>query len=296
MILQGARDDLGRGSRIPVHQHHDGIIVPVIAVLGDIGFLGLRATAMGHHRLSLLQELIGHRHAFVQQAARIVAQIEDQTMDIALAQRLKVVLQFAAGGLVELLDRDVGDTRPEPDSFTHAVARDFVARHRERKGLLAAFARDHDSDLRAPRTLQQIGHFGGGQVIGGLVVHLHDDIARPQARLVRRGGGERRHDNGFAVERAHLHADAEIVALLVLAEELVIARIEEIRMWIEGAEHPRNGALVDGLVGIDGFGKILFHQSIDAGKRFQAGADLVTLAIGGGGRRLDLRSIDSAHN
>ena len=55
----------------------------------------------------------------------------------------------------------------------------------------------------------------------------------------------------FPLTRPHLHADAVIVAPLVFAQELIIARIEEVRVRIERAQHARNGALVNGFVGID---------------------------------------------
>ena len=165
---------------------------------------------------------------------------------------------------------------------------------RESDGLLAAFAGNHDGDLRAARTFQQVGHFGGGEVVGGLIVHLHDDVARPQARAIGGRTGERRDHDGLAVERPHLHADAEVVALLVFAQELVIAGIEEIGVRVERAQHARDGALVDGFIGIHLVGEVLFDQAIDAGEGFQAGADFVA-AVADGGRRLDLGSEDAAN-
>ena len=81
------------------------------------------------------------------------------------------------------------------------------------------------------------------------------------------------------------------MSLLILTEELVVARIEEIGMRIERAEHAGNGTLIDGFVGIHLVGEVLFDQAVDAGERFQAGADVV--AVGDGGGRLDLGSEDA---
>ena len=247
---------------------------------------------MGNDGLPFLQELVGYRDAFVEQAAWVLAQIEDQAMNVVLAQLLQAVFQLLASIFSELLDEDVGDAGLQPDGVFNAAARDFVADDREVDGLIAAFARNHDGDLRAARTFQQVGDLGGGQVVGGLVVHLHDDVARPDARAVGGGAGERRDHHGLAVERPHLHAHAEVVALLVLTQELIIARIEEIGVRVEGAECARDGALIDGFIGIHLVGEVLFHQAVNAGERFQAGADVI--AIGDGGSRLDLRSEDAA--
>ena len=38
--------------------------------------------------------MVGHRDAFIQQAAGILAQIEDQTLDVLLAQAAEVLLQL----------------------------------------------------------------------------------------------------------------------------------------------------------------------------------------------------------
>ena len=45
---------------------------------------------MRNDDLALLQELVRHRHAFVQQPAGILAQIEHQPLDVVLAQPLQV--------------------------------------------------------------------------------------------------------------------------------------------------------------------------------------------------------------
>ena len=47
------------------------------------------------------------------------------------------------------------------------------------------------------------------------------------------------------------------MSLLVFAEEFVFARIEEVGVRVESAGRPRNGAFIDGLVGIDFVGEVL---------------------------------------
>ena len=85
MILQSAGDDLRGGSRRSIHQHNDRVVAPVVAVPGSVGLLRRGAAMMRNDGLSLLQELVGHCHAFVQQPARVAAEVEDQAVNVVLA-------------------------------------------------------------------------------------------------------------------------------------------------------------------------------------------------------------------
>jgi hypothetical protein len=127
VILQGAGDNLGGGSRRAVHQHDDGILMPVVAVAGGVSLFRRGAAVVGNDGLPFLQELVGHGDAFVEQAAGVGAQIEDQAVDVVLAELFQRVLEFLAGGFVELLDEDVGDAGLQPDGVLHA-AREISSR------------------------------------------------------------------------------------------------------------------------------------------------------------------------
>ena len=64
---------------------------------------------VGNDHLSLAQELVGYAHAFAQQAAGILAQVENQSLEVAhLIQRVR---NFMLGGLVEAGDVHVADAR-----------------------------------------------------------------------------------------------------------------------------------------------------------------------------------------
>ena len=96
MILQSAGHNLCRRSRRAVHQHDDGVIMPVVAVPRGVNFFRRRAAVVRNDGLPLLQELVGDRDAFVEQAAGIVAQIEHQAVDVVFTQFLQRVFQFLA--------------------------------------------------------------------------------------------------------------------------------------------------------------------------------------------------------
>src|SRR5438034_470301 len=215
---------------------------------GGIGFFRLRPAAMRYDCLTLPEEPVGHGHALVQETAGIVAQIEHQALDIILAETFQVLLDLRTSGLVEGLDVHVSDARFYPDGVLYALPGDLVANYVEGKRLVIALARDDDLDLGAAWSFQEIGDFRGRQVLGGLVVHRHDDVTGPDSGLVRRRPGERRNHDSAVIPFRDRHADSVIVALLVFPQELEIARIEEVRVRIERAEHARDSALVQRLI------------------------------------------------
>ena len=68
----------------------------MVPVARDVRLFGRRASVMRHDQLALLQEVIGHGDAFVQQSAGIVAQVEHQALNIVFAQAPQIVVQFRA--------------------------------------------------------------------------------------------------------------------------------------------------------------------------------------------------------
>jgi len=64
---------------------------------------------------------------------------------------------------------------------------------------------------------------------------------------------------GLAIARRDLHSHSGIAAPLVLAKRLILLGIEEVGMRIEGPQHARYRAFVDGFVGGNGFRKVLLH-------------------------------------
>src|SRR5580692_9088139 len=102
MILNGSGDDLGGRGCEPVYQYDDGIILAAVAMLRDVAFLGRGATVVRDDELSLLQELVGDADALTEQTARIAAQVEDESLEVA--EGIERVGNFVFGGLVEAVD------------------------------------------------------------------------------------------------------------------------------------------------------------------------------------------------
>ena len=247
---------------------------------------------MGDDGLPLPQEFIRHGNAFIEQPAWIFPQVDNQPFDRVLAEPVQCGFELMAGVFVELIDIHVGDARLQPQPVLHALARNLVAYDVERQRLFHAVPHDDDLHRRSARAFQQVGDFGGGQIVGFLVVDFDNHVARPQAGAIGGRSGEGRQHDGLAVARLHLHADAVVVALLLFAQQLEIARIEEIGVRVERAQHARDSAFVDGFVGNQRIGEILFDELVKLGESLQAGADAIF--VGGGGCHFDARPINAA--
>ncbi len=147
--------------------------------------------------------------------------------------------------------------------------------------------------MRAARPFQQIGHFGGGERVGLLVVHLQNHVAGAKPGLIGRRSAERRDHDGLAVARGHLHPDAVVVSALIVAERLKILGIEEIGVRIKRPQHARNRALVDALVGGDLVGEIVLHQLVHFGELLDVGLEVFLGTAGGRRNTGNTRSKDA---
>src|SRR5215468_8395762 len=113
VVLQRAGDDLGRRRAAPVDQHDDRLALGEVAGIRIEVLRLLRGAAAGRDDLAALEERIRHRDRLSEQAARIVADVDDvaaqlvgRDLRLQLRQRL---LQALGGLLVELGETDVAD-------------------------------------------------------------------------------------------------------------------------------------------------------------------------------------------
>src|SRR5437016_11982938 len=104
--------------------------------------------------LALLQELVGHSHAFVEQSSGIAAKIEDQALHIA--KMLQRLLDFVLRGLVETADMHVSDAGLNFKLEVHGIPRNLGADHVEFERLFRTLPQDRDVDVGAFRSLEQV--------------------------------------------------------------------------------------------------------------------------------------------
>src|SRR5215472_11574006 len=102
---------------------------------------------------------------------------------------------------------------------------------------------DRDLHDRALGALQQVGDVAGAQAIRGLVIHLDDDIARPDSRVISWSTHKRSHHHGVILAWRDDHAHTVVLAALVLAEQGELPRIKKVGVRVEDSEHTWNGPL-----------------------------------------------------
>ena len=151
VVLQGAGDDLSGGGGVAVDQDDDGVLVGAgFAVGGAVDLVGEGAAALGDDDLALLEKLVGDIDGLVEQAAGVVAQIEDEAVQGAGGlEVVERVAHLAAGGLHEVGDVDVADAGLEQEGDIDGVAGNLVAHQVEGERPVMALALHGDHDVGA---------------------------------------------------------------------------------------------------------------------------------------------------
>ena len=130
VVLQGARDDFRRRSRVAVDHHNNGEGFAAVAVAGGVHLVRIGAAALGDDALSLGEQMVAHLHGLAQQPAGVAAQVQHQPLQVAEAV----------------------------DGFNHFVRRGLpLANHRH-------------LHVRALGALQRLGHQIRGHAVGAFAV------------------------------------------------------------------------------------------------------------------------------
>src|SRR6185369_3157595 len=234
-----------------------------------------------NNQLSLVQELVRHTHAFVEQTARILPQIKNQSLQVThLVERVR---NFVFGSLVKARHVHVTDSRFDQEMQVNAVARNLISDNCELQRLFRAFTQNRDVDRSAFGSLQQVRHITRAHIVGGLAIDSSDDVARPDSCSIRGRPHKRRDHNHFIVTRPDGHTYAVVFAALIFAQQRIRLGIKGVGVRIEHVQHSRNRPVVDRFVGVYRLGIILFDHVIYRGELPQAVAD-VGISTGSGGR------------
>ena len=119
------------------------------AVGGAVDLVGEGAAVLRDDDLALLEELVAHVDGFVEQAAGVAAEVDDEAVEVVGLELVERVADFAAGGLHEAGDVDVADAGLDHEGEIDGGAGDFVADEVEDEGLGGAFAGHGDGDVGA---------------------------------------------------------------------------------------------------------------------------------------------------
>ena len=247
---------------------------------------------MRDDQLIFVEEHIADGHCFIEQAAGVAAHVEDEAIELRGVELLEAFGNFTVCGFVEAGEANVADAGLEQEGDVHGMSRNFVARYGEDQRLGITFAGHGDFYDCALGTFEEVGNFTGGEAVGGFFIDLYDDVTGAEASIVGGCANVRGHNHGMIFTRGYDHADAVIFATLIFAEQRKLLGIKEIGMRVKHAQHAGNGALVDGLVYVDGLGVIVLNHVEDAGEIVHGGLVIVGRGTGG----TDVRSVNGSED
>ena len=140
MVLQRAGDDLGGGGGAAVDHHDDGLAAREVALAGVVALRVLGVAAAGRDDLALVEEGVGDGDRLVEQAARIVAKVDHEALELVLAdlggEVRHLLAQVLEGPLGEGGDAQVADL--VLDAGAHGLDGDDVADDLDIEGLVDA--------------------------------------------------------------------------------------------------------------------------------------------------------------
>src|SRR5258708_7599248 len=281
VVLHCAGNDFGGRSGVAINENHEWDVVALIAANRVVAAIGGSAAMVRNDELILVEKHIANGHGFIEKAAGIPAHVENQAVERRSVELLQRVSDFMVSSFVKPGEADIADTGFEQKRDIHGVARNFVARHGENQRLRISFTRNSNFNDGALGAFEHVGDVASGQTIGGLVVDLHDDVAGTYAGVIGRCADVGSHDHRVVLAGGDDHADAVILAALIFAQESELAGVEEIGVRVKHAEHAGNGALVDGLVDVDGLRVIGLNDIQNARKIANGGLVIVRGGRGG---------------
>ena len=257
-VLHGAGENLGGGGCVVVDEHNEGQLRVDGIRGGLVGLRGLRvAVAHGHDVRAAGHEVRGQGHGAVQDAAAVVAQVDDEALEIAgVAHAVKSFAEVGGGVLVEGRHADVADAvrAGQEAGVGHGgdfdrLTRDGVVEDRVGAGGEPAAAHFH-LDVSAGLTAQPRRHVGDFHVLGdGSAVNLQEDVAVADARLAGRRTPSRLGELHDGVAAHNSRADAAVFARGDGVDFVLLLLAVILGVGVDVAEHGVDGH-ADVLLGV----------------------------------------------
>ena len=150
--------------------------------------------------------------------------------------------------------------------------------------------------MRSAGTFEEPSDGSRVHAIGGFAIDGENLVARPDAGLIGRGPFKGIEDDDLGLAAAVAgglgldgHADAVVLAVLVLTHLRVGLGVVEVGVGVKNVEHAGDGTVVDGLVGLVGvhrLGVVLLDEGVDVGEGAKIVAQSGLIAGGLGGNLL----------
>ena len=99
---------------------------------------------MGDDDLPFAQEFIGHADSFAQQSAGILAQVQNEALEVS--ELVQGGGHFMLGGLLEIGDVHITNARTNHQVHVYAVTRNLIPHHVKLQRLLGTFAQYRNLD------------------------------------------------------------------------------------------------------------------------------------------------------
>ena len=258
MVLQCARHDLTGGGRAFVDQHHQRhrlegcrqaleriTTAPALVVVGRglVGGLAVGQLAVGgHHRHVLGQEGRRDGHGGIQQAARVVAQVQHQAFEVGL---LLVDLFHLAHKVIDRAFLELRQANPGVARLDHlaldGLGLDLFAGDGDRERAVLVLAEDGERDLGAGLATHALDGVIQRQALDGGFIDLGDQIVGFETSTEGRRPFDGRHDLDQAVFLRDLDAHAHEAAGRALAEFLEGLLVEILGVRVQAGHHAGDG-------------------------------------------------------
>ena len=246
MVLQRAGHDLAGAGALAVREHDEGVVLLGAHAYRHLRLPQLVAIADGRHDGPALHEAVGDLYGLIEQAAGVVAEVEDQAVErTPLAP--KVVegdLDLIVRRVLEVADADEADAVRE-ELVVHASDLDVGARQRELPGRLPALADDVKVHLALGGSAQEVHGVLKGHIDRAVEVDLDDPIPGLDARICRRRIRDWIDDDEVPVLHADDDAEAAELAPRRQLHLPVLLRPHEVAVGIKRREHPVDRRVFD---------------------------------------------------
>ena len=281
VVLEGTGDDLGSRGRTAVDQNDHRLALGEVAGAGVVALRLVGVAAAGRDDLAVLEEGVGDRDRLIEQTAGVVAQIEDEALQLVgrdvLEDLVDRIAQAVEGLFVELGDAQITDVAA---LFTraHRLDADRVADDLDLQRLGGALAADGQRDRRIDRAAHLVDRLVQAEALHLIAVEMGDEVAGAHAGAGGRGLVDRGDDLDEAVLHGDLDAEATELAARLHLHVLEGLRRHVARMGIERGQHAVDGAF-DQL-------RIVGLLDVVGADALEHVAEQIELAIGlcGGGR------------
>ena len=154
VVLDGAGKDFAGRSRTLVNEYNQRCVLAAARTVGIFFHAGVFASLCVNNQFTLGQEFVDHADGGFHIASRILAQVDDDTLAVLVAQLGNGIQQFDVGRTAEFTDLDIAIVLTEHIGCVDGVLRNVAAGYHEVEQFFLGHTLDAQFHLAAFGTLQ----------------------------------------------------------------------------------------------------------------------------------------------